>query len=130
VRKGSGEAVFNVEGDVELRNQSVLRFRSCDVPRRWQMNTERLLFEGGMNTLVDQPVAAFHRNGKIYVTMQSGMEIAFPVRGNPRLEGKSDEQLNRIELSPFGLHWPDLDEDLSIKGILAGNFGQRAPQAA
>ena len=83
-----------------------------------------------MNTLVDTPVAAFHRNGKIHVTMQSGMEVAFPVRGNPRLEGKSDEQLNRIDLSPLGLHWPDLDEDLSIKGILAGNFGQRASQAA
>ena len=26
---------------------------------------------------------------------------------------------------PFGLHWPDLDEDLSIRGILAGDFGQR-----
>jgi len=83
-----------------------------------------------MNTLVDTPVAAMHANGKIYLTMQSGMESAFPVRGNPRLEGKSHDQLNYIELSPFGLHWPDLDEDLSLKGILAGNFGQRPSQAA
>jgi hypothetical protein len=39
------------------------------------------------------------------------------------------EQLNNIEISPFGLHWPDLDEDLSFRGILAGNYGQRKRQA-
>jgi len=32
--------------------------------------------------------------------------------------------LNNIELSPFGVHWPDLDEDLSFHGIAEGNFGQ------
>ncbi len=79
-----------------------------------------------MSTLADQPVAAHHKDGKIHVTMESGLEIAFPVRGNPRLEGKTHAQLNRIELSHFGLHWPDLDEDLSIKGILAGNYGSRS----
>jgi hypothetical protein len=83
-----------------------------------------------MNTLVDKPTAAHHRDGKIHVSMASGLEVAFPVRGNPRLEGKSHDQLNRIELSPFGLHWPDLDEDLSMRGILAGDYGQRQSKAA
>ena len=40
--------------------------------------------------------------------------------------GKPEEALGRIELSPFGLHWPDLDEDLSLRGVLAGDFGQRS----
>jgi len=62
--------------------------------------------------------------------MESGLELAFPVTGNPRLEGKSHDQLNRIEISPFGLHWPELDEDLSLKGILASNYGQRKRRAA
>jgi hypothetical protein len=35
------------------------------------------------------------------------------------------EQLNRIEISPFGIHWPELDEDLSFRGLLAGDYGQR-----
>jgi hypothetical protein len=78
-----------------------------------------------MSILVDQPVTAQHRDGKIHVTMESGLEIAFPVAGNPRLEGKSHDLLNNIEISPFGLHWPDLDEDLSIKGILSGDYGVR-----
>lgn len=83
-----------------------------------------------MNTSVDKPVKAQHTAGRIHVEMASGLEISFPIRGNPRLEGHSDEALGNIELSPFGLHWPDLDEDLSIQGILAGDFGQRRHQAA
>ncbi len=62
--------------------------------------------------------------------MESGLELAFPVHGNPRLAGKEHQHLDRIELSPFGLHWPDLDEDLSIRGILSGDYGQRPRRAA
>ncbi|MEE8587346.1 MAG: DUF2442 domain-containing protein [Acidobacteriota bacterium] len=83
-----------------------------------------------MSTLIDKPLAAHYKDGKIRLTMGSGLEIAFPVERNPRLEGKPHAQLNHIELSPFGLHWPDLDEDLSIRGILSGNYGQRPRQAA
>ena len=83
-----------------------------------------------MRSLVDQPVRARYQDGKIHVAMASGLEIAFPIKGNPRLEGKPPDQLDHIELSPSGLHWPDLDEDLSIRGILGGDFGQRPHQAA
>lgn len=83
-----------------------------------------------MSILVDKPTVARHRDGKIHITMESGLELAFPVAGNPRLEGKPHEQLDRIEISPFGLHWPDLDEDLSLRGIMAGDYGQRKFQAA
>jgi hypothetical protein len=83
-----------------------------------------------MSTLVDTPVSARHVGGRIQVIMESGLEFSFPVEGNPRLEGKSDVQLDEIELSPFGLHWPSLDEDLSIRGILAGDYGQRPHRAA
>lgn len=78
-----------------------------------------------MNTLTDKPKAAHYRAGKIIVLMESGERLAFPVRGNPRLENASAAQLNCIELSPFGLHWPELDEDLSLEGIRAGRYGQR-----
>lgn len=56
--------------------------------------------------------------------MESGLEIAFPIAGNEKLNGKSESELNNIELSPFGLHWPDLDEDLSIEGIVAGRYSR------
>jgi hypothetical protein len=78
-----------------------------------------------MSTLVDKPTKAVHRNGRIYVSMASGLDFSFPIQGNPRLEGQSEASLSKIEVSPLGLHWPDLDEDLSIRGILAGDYGQR-----
>ena len=83
-----------------------------------------------MSGLVDKPVRAWHHRGRIHVEMESGLELAFPVRGNPRLEGRSENELGNIEVSPFGLHWPYLDEDLSIRGILAGDYGQKRHQAA
>ena len=83
-----------------------------------------------MSTLIDQPETAICSNGRIRVTMASGLEFSFPVEGNPRLAGKPDAVLANIELSPFGLHWPELDEDLSIRGILAGDYGQPRVRAA
>ena len=56
--------------------------------------------------------------------MESGAVIRFPVADNPRLACGTDQQLNRIEISPFGLHWPELDEDLSFRGLIDGDHGQ------
>jgi hypothetical protein len=79
-----------------------------------------------MNTLVERAQAALFRDGFIVVTMKSGAAIRFPVAENPRLAHGTAEQLNNIELSPFGLHWPDLDEDLSLRGLAQGDYGQRS----
>ncbi|HEY3931069.1 MAG TPA: DUF2442 domain-containing protein [Verrucomicrobiae bacterium] len=79
-----------------------------------------------MNTLTDIAVAAVHADGQIVVRMESGAEIRFPVAENPRLARGTHRQLNRIEISPFGLHWPELDEDLSFRGLAEGNYGQKA----
>ena len=56
--------------------------------------------------------------------MNSGVEVRFPAKDNPRLAKGTPTQLNNVEISPFGLHWPDLDEDLSFYGLLNGDFGQ------
>jgi hypothetical protein len=77
-----------------------------------------------MNTLTETAVAAAHLNGQIVVRMESEVEIRFPVADNPRLARGTPRQLNHIEISPFGLHWPELDEDLSFRGLLEGDHGQ------
>jgi hypothetical protein len=77
-----------------------------------------------MNTLIDSIKSARHSDGTMIVLMEGGVEIRFPVAHNPRLKIATDRQLNHIEISSFGLHWPDLDEDLSIRGLLAGDYGQ------
>ena len=82
-----------------------------------------------MNTLVDTARSAAHVNGEIVVRMGSGAEICFPVAENPRLARGTHRQLNHIEISPFGLHWPELDEDLSFRGLLEGDHGQSRQKA-
>ena len=52
-------------------------------------------------------------------------EFRFPASNNKRLSKATDAQLADVELicDGTGLHWGELDEDLSISGILDGNFG-------
>jgi hypothetical protein len=77
-----------------------------------------------MSTLVEQARAVRYADGEIVVSLTSGGEIRFSVAQNPRLARGSAEQRNHVEISPLGLHWPDLDEDLSLRGLLAGDYGQ------
>lgn len=75
--------------------------------------------------MADRALKAWHQGGMIFVRFASGHEVSFPTKGNPRLESAVEEEVGRIEISPFGLHWPTLDEDLSFEGILAGRYGHR-----
>ena len=78
-----------------------------------------------MSTLIDKPRSANFRDGLVVVVLESGATLQFSAAENPRLARGTPQQLNHIEISPFGLHWPDLDEDLSIRGIAQGDHGQR-----
>lgn len=77
-----------------------------------------------MSTLIDGAISASFADGFIVICMENDTEIRFPVPGNPRLAKGTTARLNNIELSPFGIHWPDLDEDLSFRGLAEGNYGQ------
>ena len=76
-------------------------------------------------TASNSSLRAWHEGGTIFIRFASGHEVSFPIKGNPRLELAAEKDVSRIEISPFGLHWPTLDEDLSFEGILAGRYGQR-----
>ena len=81
-----------------------------------------------MSILIDRVNLAVFRDGQIIIRTESGREIRFPVMENPRLAHGTAEQLNKMEISPYGVHWPELDEDLSFEGLLRGDYGQ--PDAA
>ncbi len=83
-----------------------------------------MIIQKCMNVLNDSAISARYLDGFIVVQMAGGAEIRFPAAENPRLALGSPQQLARIEISPFGLHWPDLDEDLSFRGLLEGDHGQ------
>ena len=71
-------------------------------------------------------------DGRIVVRLGGGVLFSFPIAGNWRLEGATKEQLVHVEVDEEGLHWPEIDEDLSFAGLLRGDWGQyvRAPGEA
>jgi len=78
-----------------------------------------------MSTLIDKAILVSFIDSHIVIRMESGSEIRFPVAKNPRLAKGNPAQLTNVEISPFGIHWTDLDEDLSYRGLAEGNYGQQ-----
>lgn len=56
------------------------------------------------------------------VELDDGRTISVPVAWYPRLfHGSASERTNwRLIGRGEGIHWPDLDEDISVAGLLAG----------
>jgi len=75
--------------------------------------------------LQTRAIKAWAENGFVSVQLEDRREIRFPASLNTRLSVATPAQLNNIEIicGGTGLHWPDLDEDLSVTGILEGRFG-------
>ena len=56
------------------------------------------------------------------VALVDGRTVSVPLVWFPRLASATREQLENYELlgDGEGIHWPDIDEDLSVKGLLRG----------
>ena len=67
-----------------------------------------------------KPISAEVRDGMLLVTLQDGRLIGTPISWYPRLAHATLAQLNNFELWAFGVHWEELDEDISIEGMLQG----------
>jgi hypothetical protein len=63
------------------------------------------------------------------VGLMDGRTITVPLVWYPKLLDATEEQRNRWEISGggYGIHWPDLDEDLSTEGLLRGAPAPRQP---
>jgi hypothetical protein len=59
---------------------------------------------------------------ELIVTLADGRAVSAPLVWFPRLLNASAEQRQRWQLigAGEGIHWPDIDEDLSIAGLLRG----------
>jgi hypothetical protein len=79
-----------------------------------------------------EPVGAHCTDTDLVVRLENGASLVTPLWWYPPLLAASDRERNTIELSPFGVHWPTLDEDLSIEGMLKGArySGAKPPAAA
>jgi hypothetical protein len=65
------------------------------------------------------------------VRLMDGRTIIVPLVWYPRLLNATEEQRRnwRISGGGYGIHWPDVDEDLSTEGLLRGAPAPRQPAA-
>ncbi len=68
----------------------------------------------------------------MWVDLSDGRTLGVPLAWFPRLLRATPEQRARVEMSRVGLHWEEIDEDISIAGLLAGrgDMTKRAEQVA
>ena len=63
------------------------------------------------------------------VDLEDGRSISVPIGWYPRLShGTTQQRANfRISGAGYGLHWPDLDEDIGVEGLILGKRSTESP---
>lgn len=77
----------------------------------------------------------FVDDDRLSVELMDGRAIAVPLAWYPRLANASPAQRAHWEIAGggYGIHWPEIDEDLSTEGLLRGapapvaGYGHAAP---
>ena len=71
-------------------------------------------------------------DNSMWVDLADGRIIAVPLAWFPRILHATPKQREQVEISHSGLHWEELDEDISIAGLLAGvgDLARPVPKAA
>jgi hypothetical protein len=86
---------------------------------------------GTLALTADERVAKVKVNKTtLSVSLRDGRTITVPLAWYPRLLAATPAQRKhwRISGGGYGIHWPDIDEDLSTEGLLRGSPAPRARQ--
>ena len=85
-----------------------------------------------MSTTTDEPrltvepaaLRAWAEGRTIYLELHDGRTLGFPADRFRLLAKATEEQLKRVqvEVNGYALRWEDLDEDITVPGIVAGHF--------
>ena len=75
-------------------------------------------------TVEPAAIRAWAEKRMIFVELTDGRIIGFPADRFKILKNATDEQLKevKIRLNGYALRWESLDEDITVPGIVAGNF--------
>ena len=67
-------------------------------------------------------IKAWAEGRRVFVELTDGRIVSFPADRFRLLKAASDEQLKKVELrlNGYALRWEELDEDISVAGLLAG----------
>ena len=78
------------------------------------------------NIQIAEPIAlnAWSIGRTIFIELTDGRNVSFPADRFNILAKATDEELKEVtvRLNGFALRWENLDEDITVKGIIAGNF--------
>ncbi|MBK1694868.1 hypothetical protein CKO09_08960 [Chromatium weissei] len=71
-------------------------------------------------------------NRVVFLELTDGRIFGFPADRFRVLSAASNEELKkvRLELNGYALRWEELDEDITVKGVVAGHFQLPLPEKA
>jgi hypothetical protein len=89
---------------------------STSATDRWELDTiDKRILEEGLR------IQSLHFNlemNLMLIVLNNRKVLQRDLSDFPLLKDATSEQLNTYELSRTGVHWPSLDEDLSLRGFL------------
>jgi hypothetical protein len=76
-------------------------------------------------------VSFTNRNTRLAVEIDDGRTILAPLSWYPRLQYGTPKERKywRLVGGGGGIHWPDLDEDVSVENLLSGKRSQESPSS-
>ena len=85
-----------------------------------------------MQTVEPAAIRVWAESRTIYIELTDSRIVGFPADRFKLLSRATDDQLKEVEirLDGFALRWENLDEDITVPGIVAGNFQLPAPEAS
>ena len=75
-------------------------------------------------TVEPAAIKAWAEGRRVFVELTDGRIVGFPADRFRLLKAATDEQINKVHLrlNGYALRWEELDEDITVPGIVAGNF--------
>lgn len=74
-----------------------------------------------------QAVGVQVTDATITVNLEDGRTLIFPTDWLPRLKYATEEERQNVEIGLWGIAWPDVEADASIRGLLAGQKSAENP---
>lgn len=103
-----------------------------DRPAAWRGSPDFSGAQSGVQGRMSiSPTAVRFDDHTMWVELSDGRTLGIPLAWFPRLLHASPAERESVELGRTGLHWEELDEDISIAGLLAGRGDMtRRPERA
>jgi hypothetical protein len=76
------------------------------------------------NAVEPAALKAWAEGRRIFIELTDGRIVGFPADRFRLLKAATDEQLKKVvlRLNGYAMRWEEIDEDITVPGILAGNF--------